>query len=837
MNSITGRIASPSHERGADSWRSRASVAAVILTLAACALLVPAGRSDEPYARTKEYDLQNARIELRFDFDQRAIFGHVTHTLAALHEGLSQLDFDSVDLTVSSVRVNGKDAHFVTDANELHVDLPSPSKVGETYEVAIAYRGKPKKGLYFVAPDASYPAQPKEVWTQGEAEDTRYYIPIYDYPNDRTTVETVLTVPRDWLTISNGRLINVTDGTDGTKTWTWRQSEPISSYLISVVAGEFDQSKDTWRGLPLEYTVPRDHRASIAPTFAHTRDMLTFFSDRFGVMYPWDKYDQTMVDQFVEGGMENVSATTLTTRGMVYPALATESLEGADGLTSHEMSHQWFGDFVTCKDWADLWLNEGFATFSATLWEEHEYGVDAAAYARWREQAAWLRQARLFGVPIVNYNFTDSMEYAGNIYGKAGLVLQMLRLQLGDQGFFASLQHYLETNRLGNVVTADLVKAIEQTTHDNVDRFFDEWIYGAGAPRLAITSTYDDAAKSVSLNVKQTQKVEGRVGLFDVPLVVSIATPGGAKDFPIRISKADETFTFGVDGEPLMVLFDKGDTLLKAVDFHKAPADWIFQLQHAVDVPDRLDAAVALASVKDNPAVIAALGEAANGDRFWGVREEALRALGRIGGKEAEQQILQASANKEPWVRDVAVEQLGPLHDESLAGRLTDISQNDSAYRVRAAALTSLAQLKVPSVIDTLQAAVRSDSPDDVIRRAALRALGRLGDEKAATTLLEWSAQGKPVDLRAVAIGSLGQIDKKNKTIESQLIGYLDDPNFDVRFATLYALGDRDDSTAIAPLEAMMTRSDVPESLTSTIKRQLDRLRHTQQPAPSAPPA
>ncbi len=828
----------PRRSRRPDRLRRKIWIAAImILALLGFAAMIPAGRSDEPFARSRQYDLQNARIELRFDFDQRRVMGQVTHTLAALRDGLRQLDFDSVDLTISSVRVNGKDAHFSANDAALHVDLESPSKAGQTYEVNIAYAGKPRQGLYFVSPDASYPTQAKEVWTQGEAEDTRYYIPIYDYPNDRTTWEMVLTVPRDWVTISNGKLVSTTDAPGDMKTWTWRQSQPASTYLISLVAGEFDQVADSWKGLPLEYSVPRGNRDRIAPSFAHTPAMLTFFSDRFGVPYPWDKYDQTAVDDFVEGGMENVSATTLTERGIENPVLSKESLQGADGLTSHEMSHQWFGDYVTCKDWADLWLNEGFATFAATLWEEHEYGADNAAYARWRDQAAWMRQARLFGVPIVTRDFNDSMEYAGNIYGKAGLVLQMLRLQLGDEPFFHSLQHYLETNKLNNVVTADLVKAIEETTHTNVDRFFDQWIYGAGAPRFLVTSTYDAAATKLTLNVKQTQKVEGRVGLFDVPLIVTVGTAKGTKDFPIRVSKADEDFPFVVDGEPLMVLFDKGNTILKGVDFHKSAANWVYQLQHAADVPDRADAAFNLGGAKDDPAVAAALGEASRSDKFWGVRAEALRALGRIGGKDAEQQLLQSLDNKEPWVRDVAVEQLGMFkNDSSLGNRLAEIARNDSAYRVRSMALASLAQAKLPGAMEALDAAAQLDSPDEIIRRAALRGIGRLGDDKAVGTLLAWSAQGKPINVRGAAINSLGQLDKKNKNIESRLLSFLDDPNSDIREATVFALADRDDSAAVAPLEALMQKPNTSKEFATSIKRTIDRLKHLT-PPPAAPAA
>jgi aminopeptidase N len=827
--------------------RSRRWVWTIALMVLTAAIHGGVARADEPFAPTREYALQNARIELRFDLDQRKIMGQVTHTVAALHEGLRQLDFDSAGLDISSVRVNGRDAHFSIDASKLHVNLERPSTAGEKYEIAIRYEGKPKKGIYFVWPDKSNSNQPKEIWTQGEAQDTRYYIPIYDYPNNRATIEMIVTVPRDWVTVSNGRLEGIADAGSGMKTWTWRQAEPISSYLISLVAGEFDEVRETWHNLPVDYYVPHGERERVAPTFAHTRDMLTYFSDRVGVPYPWAKYDQTMVDQFVEGGMENVSATTLTTRGLLHPVLARETLEGSDNLISHEMSHQWFGDLVTCKDWANLWLNEGFATFMAQIWEEHEYGADNAAYSRWRAQAGWLRQSRLYSVPVVNRDFNDSMKYAGNIYGKAGLILEMLREQLGDETFFHGLQHYLEVNRLGNVVTADLIKALEESSHTNLDRFFDEWIYGGGAPRFSVTSTYDAEAKLVRVQVKQSQEIRATVGLFEVPVTINVTTARGAKDFPVTISKADETFSFPAESQPLMVLFDKGDKILKTVDFQKSPAEWIYQLQHASDVPDRAEAAKALGDEKGNEAAAAALGEAALHDPFWGVRDESLLALGRIGSGDAEKGVIAALANSEPWVREQAVTQLGHFRDDSsLTSRLAQIFHDDPAYRVRAAALGALGQIKAPDARETLEAAAKIDSPDDVIRRAALRAMGLLGDDRSARTLLEWSSEGQPVRLRAVAIGSLARVDKKNADIESKLLAYLNDSSFDIRFAALSALGERGDPAAIGPLTALLNGNDMTSGLEPVIEEQLARLKNvaavrggegSQGGAAAAPPA
>ncbi|HEY2646695.1 MAG TPA: M1 family aminopeptidase [Candidatus Acidoferrales bacterium] len=808
-------------------WKNLRQNAALAGALLCAALLLGAvARADRPYAPSRDYHLQNVRVSLHFDIDQRKVIGEVTHTLSTLRDGLTHLDFDCAELTVSSARVNGKDAPYTLKDNVLRVQLTQPAKSGQAFEVELKYEGKPTSGLYFILPDKDDPTRAKEIWTQGEAEDTHHYIPIYDYPNDRTTSEMILTVPADWLTVSNGKLLSVQDAPNGQKTWTWRQSLPVSTYLISFVAGEYKEKKDTWRNIPITYNVPRGMEDTIDSTFSHTKEMLDFFSERFGVPYPWDQYAQTAVHDFVASGMENVSATTLAARDMVHAELASERPEAADGLVSHEMTHQWFGDLVTCKDWTNTWLNEGFATFGASLWEEHFYGVDTSSYRYWREQNTWMQSRELYPIPIVTRNIDDSVEYVGNVYDKAGWVIHMLHEQMGDEAFFRALKHYLEANRLQNVVTADLVKDIEESSGKNVDQFFDQWIYGAGAPRFTVRSTYDDAAKSVSLSVKQTQRVEGHVGVFLVPIDVAITTASGEKLFPIEISKADETFTFPVDGAPQMVLFDKGDKILKSVDFQKNPEEWIRQLRTAKDVPDRADAAFALGSIHDNDAAASALGDAAQHDKFWGVREEALRALGRINSPQARKQEMAALSNEQPWVRAVAVDQLGKFKsDEDVAKRLEKVYKDDKAYTVRASALQSLAADKAPDAAALLEKALTVSSPDDEIRGAALRSMGSLGDDSVVPSLVEWSSPGKPSSLRGVAIGALGRVDLKNHEITTRLISYLNENSFDIRFATIFALGRRGDPTAVEPLETLLKTGQLSIGVPHAVENLIEELK------------
>jgi HEAT repeat protein len=324
--------------------------------------------------------------------------------------------------------------------------------------------------------------------------------------------------------------------------------------------------------------------------------------------------------------------------------------------------------------------------------------------------------------------------------------------------------------------------------------------------------------------VTQTQKVEGRVGLFRIPVEIAVTTSSGEKLFPVEISKAEETFSFAADGPPLIVLFDKGDKILKSLDFQKTPEEWIRQLQTASDVPDRADAAVALGNLKDNDDVTGALGKAARQDKFWGVREEALRALGRENSPASRKQILAALSNDEPWVRQVAVEQLGHFqNDGDVAKRLQNIFKDDKSYSVRGAALQSLAQAKANGVAGLLEKSLTTSSPDDVLRQSALRAMGALGDDSVVPSLIEWSSPGKPSQLRGIAIGSLGRVDLKNHDITARLLTYLSEPSFDIRYASIFALGRRGDPSAIEPLEALLKSGQfsigVPHSLEELINQ------------------
>jgi len=785
-------------------------------------------QADEPYARSRNYDLQHSRIALRFDVENKKVIGDVTHTLSLLRGGLDELAFDSIGLQIESVRINKREAKFETTDKELVVHLPKTGKLGEKYDVEIKYEGKPTKGLYFILPDKDYPKRPAQIWTQGESEDTRYYLPTYDYPNDRLTTETVLTVPSDWLTVSNGKLISATDAGGGMKTWTWRESLPSSTYLFTVVAGELAEVKDSWKNVPVTYYAPKDRADRLSVNYSRTPAMIEFFSKKLGVEYPWEKYAQSMVDDFVAGGMENSSATTNTASSLRHPKLVAEYPQDEDGLISHELGHQWFGDLVTTKDWGNIWLNEGFATFLELMWTENRYGKDEGDYERWDSMREWTVQHNLFAKPIVRHDFDDSSEFDGNAYGKGGLVLYMLRRKLGEEAFYAGLKHYLEVNRGKNVVTADLAKALEEETHTNVDQFFDQWVYGAGAPQFEIAYHYDAEKKQVALQVKQLQKVEGRVGLFTAPVEVEVTNATGPKLYPISVTKADETFTFPSASVPQMVIFDKGSQILKSADFKKEKKEWISQLKNAGELADRADAAVALGKLKGNDEAATALGEALRTDKGRGLRIEAAKALGELGSAAAATELLSGLGSiTEPTLRSAIVQALGSFKDDAeVAAKLEAVAKHDESYRAQAAALQAIGRMKPAGAYDVLVAAVNGDSPDGVLRNAALRAFGALGDDKSVPLLREWTMPGKDFTSREAAIGGLARLKKDDKEITQLLAGYLKEPHFPIRIAALFALGTRGDASAIPALEALLNSGDLSIEMAPMIKGQIEHLKN-----------
>ena len=417
-------------------------------------------RADEPYARSRDYDLQHSKIVLRFDVDQKKVIGEVTHSLSILRDGTSKIVFrlrgpDHSERHRQQIRRQIRNHRD----DKLIIPLPAAAKTGDKFDIVIRYEGKPSKGLYFILPDKDYPDRPKQIWTQGESEDTRYYLPTYDYPNDRLTTETILTVPASWLTVANGKLISVTNAANGMKTWTWKESLPSSTYLITVVAGEFDEVKDILArpaGHLLRAEGPR--RPPCPSITAALRQMIELFNKTFGVDYPWEKYAQVMVDDFVAGGMENSSATTNTSSSLGHPKLAPEyrHRRGRSDLSRTRPSvvrrpgHlQGLGRHLAQRRFRHLHAKPCGAKRTFRKDQSRLRALERRARSGSRRPISTANRSCVSILTIpANLTATPTAKAAGCCTCCATSSAKTLSI--------AALKHYLEVNRGKNVVTADL---------------------------------------------------------------------------------------------------------------------------------------------------------------------------------------------------------------------------------------------------------------------------------------------------------------------------------------------------------------------------------------------
>ena len=418
---------------------------------------------DLKFAADRPFDLWHLRLDAEVDLRKKTLKGTARLEMTALRPS-SSVRLDAVNLQVHDVTVlrgepgQPQKIRFANDGKVLEVMLPQDATRGERFTVLVHYTcHDPELGLAFFAPTAAEPDTPYQVWSQGETIATRHWIPIFDHPNERLSSEMHITVEKDLKVLSNGRRVSEKPQPDGRVTWHWAQAKDHVPYLITLVVGKFAIKTEQWRGRTVDYWVPPDRAADIDRSFANTIPMLDFFSEKIGVEYPWAKYTQIVVEQFRHGGMENTSATTLNERTLHDERARLDF--SSDGLVAHELAHQWFGDLLTCRDWAHTWLNEGFATYFEALWAEHHLGRDEFLLNMSRKA----NSARNGGkkLPIVHRGYTGAwQQFDSRAYPKGAWVLHMIRSRLGDEMWWKSIYNYTSTHAHQTVETTDLRKSI-----------------------------------------------------------------------------------------------------------------------------------------------------------------------------------------------------------------------------------------------------------------------------------------------------------------------------------------------------------------------------------------
>lgn len=755
------------------------------------------------YVRSRDFDTKHISLDLRFDWDKEQTYGIEEFSFSPLKPNFNQLNLDAGLMAFNSVKLkNGENLKFDYDEEnaKLTINFEKFYNIGDDITVVIDYRTKGTTvpntlgfggggGLKYVKPENPTPTNPRQIWSQGESEYNKYWFPSYDYPNDFRTTELKATVEKPFQVISNGKLVEAKDNGNGTQTFHWKMDTPYANYLTSIVVGEFVEVKGEYAGIPVSTYVYTPWKKEGEITAKRLPAMVKFFSEKLNFKYPYNKYAQTIGNEF-SGGMENITATTQYD-GMIHDA-RTELDNDEDGLQAHELAHQWFGDYVTCRDWSEIWLNESFATYMEGLWQLESKGKDYFLFNDLKNNQDGYLQTWKQGIrrPIVTkYYANPDAVFDAYAYPRGGAVLHMLRKQLGDENFFRSLNHYLKTNANQPVQTEDLRIAIEETTGQSMDAFFDQWLYKMGHPIFEVSQNFDPANKELTLDVKQVQKMDltsdyPQVTFFQTPVDIEIVTDKGPLVKTVFIEpKEENVFKFNVDSKPKFVDFDNEGTLIKEINFKKPLDELIYQATKDTDILGRnwaMQELTDLAKSKDNSAfdknkVLDFLRSAATTDTTWQLRREALNKIGQIllpanpmGERteaisldEATIAMLKKAVNdKNSQVRGNAISLLAVTKDAQYANIYTTAIQDQSYFVVEQAAL-ALGNTKEKNAYAVLQKLAQTDSWRNRMQVSGLRGLAALEDKKALELGINLgSDRSQPSNVRSAALGIVAAVGK-----------------------------------------------------------------------------
>jgi aminopeptidase N len=751
----------------------------------------------EHYAAERPVRAEHVRIELDLDFDARALSGTCTTRVSALRD-VSTVTFDAVDMDILQARVDGHPARFSNSGAHVRVELPAPLAPGHARDIALQYRCRPQRGLFFWGPDAGYPDRPRQAWTQGQDIDARRWFPCLDTPAQKATSEVIATFPSEMTSLSNGLLVS--DTRDGTRrTQHHRMEQPHAPYLVTLVVGEFEEATDSAGTVPLRYLFPKGRREDTLRCVRRTPQMIQLYQELTGEPFPWSGYAQVFVTEFILGGMEHTTATTLVD-SVLHDARAHLDYT-AEPLISHELAHQWFGDLLTCRDWSHGWLNEGFATYVEVLWKERADGQDEADQHRLADLESYLGEVReRYARPIVARRFHAPMDlFDRHLYEKGGLVLHELRRRVGEVLFVRALRHYVARHRHGVVETVDLARAFEEATGHNLDRVFDQYVHSPGHPELKVEVRYEAEEGRLRLKIRQAQRTDTGTPVFRLPLDVLLTVDGRDTHHRLDVTDAEHLFHLPCPSAPTQVRVDPRRDVLGTVDVDKAVGLWLEELRAAPEARARTEAAVALG--KDGGfRAVEALGTAlGDGQLFWGTRAACAKSLGRIRTPEARARLLALLDTEHPKVRRAVVAALGEFRrDAEVAARLRALlAAGDASYFVEAEAARSLGRTRAADAVPVLEAVGTRPSFQDVIGVGALDGLAETQEAAAFPVVAARTAYGQPPFLRRAAVSAVAKLaevaDRKREAVDL-FSDLLRDPQFRVQYTVCEAaktLGDR----------------------------------------------
>jgi len=763
------------------------------------------------------------RLELHLDVEHQRAHGTTTHSCRTLAKELREVRFHARGLDIARVTVDTHAAHFDNTGEQLVVRLPKPHKQGDLFRVVIAHSvTRPPAGLYFTAPDKAYPKRFHTVWSQGQDEDSRYYFPCLDQPNYKQKTETLLHVPKGWFALSNGELIKHQPGATRTEDlWHYALEVPYSTYLFSIVAGDFVGHTERWEDIDVRWFVQRGREKEGRNSFRRTADMLRCFSHFTGVRYPYKQYSQIAVPDFVFGGMENFTVTTQTDLTL-HDDRAHQDFS-SDDLVAHELAHSWFGDLVTCRSWAHAWLNESFATYFEAIYKREAEGQDEYDYHLLQDAEAYFGEDKRYRRPLVTHRYEMPIDlFDAHLYPGGAVRLRHLHALLGDAVFRAALKRYLESHRWSVAETVDLARAVQAASGENYDWWFHQWIHCGGYPSLELSYAWKDEEKLAEVTVKQTQRLddgseEKHRPFFRIPAKIAFVVNARRVTFPLRIEGEETKTVFRLDAKPSQVLFDPDyECPVKAVKFPKSQDLLLAQLTDAANAVQRIEAAATLAE-KPNARAIEALGKQLLREKFWGVQARIARALGKSGGDAARAALIEGLRLRHPKARRAVVEALGHFKDDAAVAAALGraVRQGDASYYVESELARALGRNRAPGARGMIERLLGKASHMDVIRQGAYDGLTELADPASFPTVEKGARYGAPALARQAALRCAGELGKRHPVLRKRALDLLaavaeqrDNPaaTFRGKMAALRALENLGDLDALAILRRVQER-------------------------------
>jgi aminopeptidase N len=662
----------------------------------------------------KLWNIVHTRVALSFDYKNKTANGEEWVTLQPYYYPTDTLCLDAKGMKIEGVTIGQADKplKYTYDSTFLHIQLDKKYSKEEQVKLTIKYVAMPysmatggsaaitdDRGLYFINSDNKFEGKPIQIWTQGETESNSHWLPTIDKPNSRTTVQLELTVPSQYKTLSNGEMISSMDN-GYTRTDIWRMDKPIQVYAIMFAIGDFVVVKDKWKNKEVNYYVEPAYAPYASKMFQYTPEMIEYFSNATGVPYPWNKYSQVVVRDYVSGAMENTSAS------LFGEFMNQDHREYADDnhedVVSHELFHQWFGDYVTAESWSNLTVNESFATYGEYLWRRHKYGVPYADELAWSDLQKYLDYVEYSDPVLVRHYYRDKEEMFDRVsYQKGGAVLHYLHQIIGDSAFYRSMQIYLTKNALQSAEATHWRLAVEEATGEDMNWFFDQWYHRAGHPVLDIKYTYDDVAQKLTVSVVQAQ--DQKIGLYRLPLKTLLINGDQKKVLDWQISKRKETFTYEYqNGLRPLIVPDVEHGLPGTIKENKSYKEWLVQMTTCEDFISQLLAIQSIKAKDLNNAEVQAIVNKGLNNQLASIREATLEVVANCS--------VESVQNK--WKPNIVM-----------------LATNDGNNSVRAAAIEILGKWKALEQKQLLIEAIKDSSY--LVAGNALEALNKIDDSLA----------------------------------------------------------------------------------------------------------